>query len=288
YADCHAGVGLESYGPVLNPREPAWYRRQLAGLAATESLDPSAYATRAREAVALGFDALKFDLDAGSTADEGQLRSLYTEEIGAMAARVAAVREAVGPAVEVALDCHWRYPLADVVRIGRALEPYGILWLEDPVPPFNPRSFLTLRESVPVPLCTGENLFTRHGFRELIETQAVHFLSPDLQKVGGLLEARCIAEQAEMYDLLIAPHCIASSIGTVASVHLSAAIPNFAVLEFHGQDVPFWEEILMGLSRPLIRGGRIAVPDAPGFGVELNEAVAREYAKPGEPFFGAA
>jgi L-alanine-DL-glutamate epimerase-like enolase superfamily enzyme len=138
-----------------------------------------------------------------------------------------------------------------------------------------------------VPLCTGENLFLCHGFRELIEAQAVHFVSPDLQKVGGLLEGRRIAEHAEMYDLLVAPHCIASSLGTVASAHLCAAIPNFAVLEFHGQDVPFWEELLIGLPRPLIRNGRLRVPEGPGFGVELNEAVAREFRKPGEGFFEA-
>jgi L-alanine-DL-glutamate epimerase-like enolase superfamily enzyme len=287
YADCHAGIGLESYGPALTPREPEWYRKALAGLEAQESLAPEAFAARARQAVAAGFDALKFDLDADADPTEGQNRALSSREIELMAARVAAVREAVGPDVDLALDCHWRYPLPDVIRIARALEPYDLLWLEDAVPPYNTRSFLTLRQSTSVPLCTGENLFLRHGFRELIESQAVHLISPDLQKVGGLLEARRIADHAEMYDLLVAPHCIASAIGTVASVHLCAAIPNFAVLEFHGQDVPFWDEILTGLPRPVIRNGRVRVPDAPGFGVELNEEVARAYAKPGEGFFEA-
>ena len=97
-------------------------------------------------------------------------------------------------------------------------------------------------------------------------------------------EARRIADHADTYDLLVAPHCIASPLGTVASVHLCAAIPNFAVLEFHGQDVPFWDDILTG-GEPLIRGGRVRVPDGPGLGVELNEALAREYRKRGEGFF---
>jgi len=295
YADCHAGTGLESYGPALSPRTPAWYVERRELLPEGDELSPEAYARRAREAAALGFDALKFDLDAGADTQEGQLRALTAAEIESMAARVGAVRDAVGPGVDLALDCHWRYPLADVVRIAKAMEPFGLLWLEDPVPPFNPQSFLTLRQSTSVPLCTGENLFLRHGFRELIERQAVHFVSPDLQKVGGLLEARRIADHAEMYDLLVAPHCIAGPLGTMASVHLCAAIPNFAVLEFHGQDVPFWEELVSevpgsrfqvpGQGGGIIRNGRIAVPDAPGFGVELNEEAARRYVKPGEPFF---
>jgi gluconate/galactonate dehydratase len=285
YADCHAGIGLESYGPALNPREPEWYREALGRMEVTESLEPAAYAQRAREATARGFDALKFDLDAGASAGEGQLTTLRKEEIDAMVARVSAVREAVGGGVDLALDCHWRYPLADVVRVARAMEPFDLLWLEDPVPPFNTQSFLTLRESTRVPLCTGENLFLRHGFRELIEHQAVHLVSPDLQKVGGLLEARRIADHADMYDLLVAPHCIAGPLGTMASVHFCAAIPNFAVLEFHGQDVPFWEDMIVGAPKPLIRNGRIEVPEGPGLGVELNEALAREYRKPAESFF---
>ncbi|MBM3457370.1 MAG: mandelate racemase/muconate lactonizing enzyme family protein [Armatimonadetes bacterium] len=285
YADCHAGVGLESVGPSLEHREPAWFQAVRAGLTEEHLHEPEASARRARQAVENGFDALKFDLDLDVESQEGQLRALTTDEIQLMAARMAAIRAAVGPGVDVALDCHWRYPLADVIRIAAALEPYGIFWLEDPVPPFNPRSFLTLRESTRVPLCTGENLFTRHGFRELIETQAVHFLSPDLQKMGGLLEGRRVADHAEMYDLLIAPHCIAGPIGLLASCHLCCAIPNFAVLEFHGQDVPFWDEILTGLPRPLIQGGRVRVPDTPGLGAELNEPVARGYGKPGEGWF---
>lgn len=285
YADCHAGGGLESFGPALNPREPQWYLDARAQLVSDERMDPSAYAERARQAVALGFDALKFDLDADETPSEERTRALSPDEIRMMAARIEAVRDAVGYGVDIAVDCHWRYPFADVIRIARAMEPFGLYWLEDPFPPYNTQSFLALRQSTSTPLCTGENLYLRHGFRELIEKQAVHILSPDLQKMGGLMEARRIADHAEMYDLLIAPHCIASPIGTLASAHLCAAIPNFAVLEFHGQDVPFWNDIIVGTEQPVIQNGSVAVTDAPGLGADLNEEVARRYAKPGEGFF---
>jgi gluconate/galactonate dehydratase len=285
YADCHSGFGLESVGPVLQRRTPAWYRAAHAAADGADELSPEAHAERARQAVALGFDALKFDLDAEEEAAAETIRPLGQPEIDRMAARVAAIRAAIGPGVDLALDCHWRYRLADVVRIARACEPFNLLWLEDPVPPNNPHSILALARSTSVPLCTGENLFLSHGFRDLIESQAAQILSPDLQKVGGLAEGRRIADHADMYDLAIAPHCIASPIGTMASAHLCAAIPNFVALEFHGQDVPFWETIATGFERPLFRNGCIVMADAPGLGIELDETVARRYRKEGEPFF---
>jgi L-alanine-DL-glutamate epimerase-like enolase superfamily enzyme len=286
YADCHAGAGLESIGPMMLPRAPEWFRRSAEnGIVAEEELTPAAHAARARQAVRMGFDALKFDLDAGERGSEERHQLLMSREIEAMQERVAAVRADVGPDVDLALDCHWRYAMADVIRIARACEPFNLLWLEDPLPPYNPASFLSLRQASAVPLCTGENLYLCQGFRELIQQQAVHIVSPDIQKTGGLAEARRIAEYADMYDLAVAPHCIASPIGTMAAVHLCASISNFVVLEFHGQDVPFWEACATGFEPPLIRQGSIEVPTGPGLGIELNEEIAREYRKPGEPFF---
>jgi L-alanine-DL-glutamate epimerase-like enolase superfamily enzyme len=109
--------------------------------------------------------------------------------------------------------------------------------------------------------------------------------SPDVQKCGGLLETRRIADLADVHEVAVAPHCIASPIGTVAAAHVAAAIPNFLALEWHGMSVPFWEDLAVGLDHPVIERGRIRVPEAPGLGVELNEELAREYARPGEPFF---
>ena len=286
YADCHAGSGIESIGPGMEHRRPPWYEAAVAALPEEDdSLAPEAHANRARAAVANGFDALKFDLDLVEPDSQDELyRPLTNVEIAAMRDRVAAVRQAIGPGVDLALDCHWRYSLPDAARIARAVEPFGILWLEDAAPPYNAQTFLTLRQSTSVPLGTGENLFLRQGFRELIQQQAVAIISPDCQKAGGLLELRRIADFADTYDILVAPHCIASPLGTMASVHLCAAIPNFVALEFHGQDVPFWDEMLAG-DGPLIRGGRIAVPDRPGLGVELDEEAARAYAAPTEGWF---
>jgi L-alanine-DL-glutamate epimerase-like enolase superfamily enzyme len=202
-----------------------------------------------------------------------------------MAACVAAVREAVGPNVEVALDCHWRYNLPDAMQIAHALEPYHVAWLEDALPPESVDGFRVLRESTRTPICTGENLFLCEGFKPLLEKFALSIISPDIQKTGGLLEAKRIADQAALYEVPIAPHNISSPLGTLASCHVCATMANFMVLEFHGQDVPFWDDLVTGVAKPLIRNGEIVVPEGPGLGVELNEAVAREYAKEGEGFF---
>ncbi|MCA1716933.1 MAG: hypothetical protein LC781_08825 [Actinobacteria bacterium] len=116
-------------------------------------------------------------------------------------------------------------------------------------------------------------------------------IAPDLQKAGGLLEGRRrICDLADTHYVAVAPHCIASPLGTITSAHVAAAVPNFLALEWHGMSVPFWEEMVTAPDGTLLDGlviedGVIRVPDAPGLGVELNEEVAREYALEGEPFF---
>ena len=138
---------------------------------------------------------------------------------------------------------------------------------------------------VGVPIATGENLYRFEGFREILQTHAVGIATPDLQKVGGLAEACRIAQFAEAQTIPVAPHNISSPVGTIASAHVCAAIPNFLVLEFHASDVPFWNDLVIGFPKPIIQDGMIQLPDKPGLGVTLNEEVARKYARKGEPFF---
>jgi gluconate/galactonate dehydratase len=135
------------------------------------------------------------------------------------------------------------------------------------------------------PIATGENHYQRHFFRELLEREAVDILAPDFQKVGGLLEGRRIADMAEVHYMAVAPHNISSPIGTMASVHLCAAIPNFLALEWHAASVPFFDDLVKDRRAPLIQKGYVTVPDRPGLGIELDEQVAYKYRKLGEPFF---
>jgi L-alanine-DL-glutamate epimerase-like enolase superfamily enzyme len=125
-----------------------------------------------------------------------------------------------------------------------------------------------LRRRVDVPLLTGENRYGRHGFRDLIETQAVDFLAPDVPKTGGIAETKKIADMAEAYYQPIVPHNIGSPVATVATAHVGATVPNFVALEYHAREVPWWEELVAG--DDLIEDGTIEVPDAPGLGIELD------------------
>jgi L-alanine-DL-glutamate epimerase-like enolase superfamily enzyme len=134
-----------------------------------------------------------------------------------------------------------------------------------------------LTASTRTPICTGENLYTRFGFRELIQAQGADIVSPDLAKAGGLLEGRRVADLADLYYVNVAPHNIGSPIETMATCHVCAAVPNFLALEFHHLENPVWSDLILG--DPLIREGHISVPDGPGLGVTLNEEAVRRYAK---------
>jgi L-alanine-DL-glutamate epimerase-like enolase superfamily enzyme len=173
---------------------------------------------------------------------------------------------------------------ADAIRIARRLEPLNLLWFEDPCPPENWKDIAEVKRAVLLPVLTGENLNRRAGFQELIENRAVSLVAPDLQKVGGLLEGKRIGELAEIHGIGFAPHNIASPLGVMAAAHVCATLPNFVALEFHGQDVPFWNDLATGGA--LIQHGRVRMSDRPGLGIELNETVAREYRRRGEPWFG--
>ena len=163
-----------------------------------------------------------------------------------------------------------------MIKVARAFEPLDLLWLEDPVPAENVEAMKKVKEASRTPICTGENFYTRFGFRELIHTQAADIVSPDMAKAGGLAEGKRIAEMADLYYMPLAPHNICGPIGTVAMTHVCAAVPNFLTLEFHHLDNAVWENLVV--EGPLIEDGHIATRETPGLGVTLNEDVARENA----------
>ncbi|HEU0247908.1 MAG TPA: mandelate racemase/muconate lactonizing enzyme family protein [Gaiellaceae bacterium] len=276
YADCHAGEALTSYGATLVSRRLSWMEGDADDLdeaAAEVHWAPSAvadvytaerYAERAEEMAERGFTALKFDLDLPLL----PLEDLYARTIspGQLERQVAiaeATVQAVAGRAEVAFDLHWRYAPADALRLARALEHLPLLWLEDPTPPQDLESIARISERTTTPICTGENLYRLDGFAALIDRGGVDILAPDIQKVGGLADARRIAAYGDVHSRPLAPHCIAGPIGTLASAHVCASIPNFLALEWHAASVPFFDE-LVTLGRPLIADGYVALPDAPG------------------------
>lgn len=293
YADCHGGEALESLDEVLRSRQPSWLprdsrhaARDYFGETQENAASPEHYRKQAVAMRSQGYTALKFDLDVpGTEGPDPYNRCLTNQAIDRMVALIGAVQEAVGNNTEIAVDCHWRYNVADVIKLAQELEPFRLLWLEDPVPPDNPDALKAVSSRVRVPIATGENLYLFEGFRKILAEHALAIATPDLQKVGGLATARRIAEFADGQTIPLAPHNISSPVGTLASAHFCASIPNFLLLEFHASHVPFWNDLVEGVPKPIIQNGFIHIPDKPGLGVQLNEDVARRYARRGEPFF---
>jgi gluconate/galactonate dehydratase len=280
YADCHGGEALESLDEVLRSRAPSWTAQTIQH-APKDYFGEHALAMRSK-----GYTALKFDLDVpGTQGSDPYNRCLTNRAIDHMVGLTGAIREAVGFDTDLAVDCHWRYSVSDVVKMAHELEPFRLLWLEDPVPPGNADALRAVSSRIRIPVATGENLFLVEGFREIVETHALGIVTPDVQKVGGLSVACQIANMADEQTIPVAPHNISSPVGTLASAHYCAAIPNFLALEFHADHVPFWNDLVEGMEKPLIQDGFIRLPEKPGLGLQLNEDVARKYARKGEPFF---
>jgi galactonate dehydratase len=225
----------------------------------------------------LGFTALKFDLDVpvqGLRLDWDD-RSLAKPEIEYMAAICAAIRDNLGD-TDFAVDCHARWNTGDAIRLAQALEPFDLLWFEDPVPPQNVAAMAKVTAAVKQPVCTGEALVGRHGFRELLVTQAADVIQPDIPRAGGLAEFKKIAELAELYYISVAPHHMTSPVATMAAAHVCATIPNFLALEHHCLGIPFWNDVVH-TPQAVIERGFVVVPDVPGLGLEVDEAVVRAH-----------
>lgn len=224
---------------------------------------PAAYADAAREAVAQGYGALKAD-----PFDDVFFRA-SPAGIGRVVERVAAVREAVGWDVEIAVDGHQRlYPQA-AIAVARELEPLKLLFFEEPVPSDNLDALAKVAANVNVPLATGERIYTKWGFRPLLERQIVDVVQPDVCHAGGILETRKIAAMAEACDVPIAPHNPNGPVGMAAAVHVAACTPNFLALESTHARAWQWELLRTPLA---ISNGHAELPAAPGLGVELDEA----------------
>jgi len=263
YADCHAGEAMVE--SAEEGQEETTY-------------EPEAYARAARMAVDDGFDVVKFDLDVPSGRDlNRESRHFDPPEVEHKRRVVEAVTDEVGTDAEVAVDLHWNFSVETAERICRAVEPYDLAWVEDPLPPENTEAMRELKRRVDVTLLTGENRYGRHGFRDLIDDQAVDFLAPDVPKVGGIAETKKIADMAETYYQTLVPHNIGSPVATVATAHVGATVPNFYGLEYHAREVPWWEDLVVG--EDLIQEGTMTVPDDPGLGIALDWDAVEEYRK---------
>jgi galactonate dehydratase len=240
---------------------------------------PEEWAEAALQVVGDGFDALKFDPFFADP--EGELllpeRAFPREMADLSYERVAAVREAVGPEVDLLIEVHGNLGTTSAIEMGQWLAELDPFFYEEPVDAMNVECMLKVAQNVPIPIAAGERLYTRYGFREYIEKQVLDILQPDLGLAGGISEVKRIATYAETYDLHIQPHNCAGPVSTAASVQLDACITNFIIQEwfpYRGQD---FLELVDEPLEPQVVGSVFTIPERPGLGLSLNEDAIAQY-----------
>lgn len=234
----------------------------------------------------MGFTAVKIDCDDARNPYRWDTVNwtVNNRELDLIVERVRFVREFLPQEIELAVDGHGRFDMVTGKRLAKAFEPFRLLWFEEPVPAENVAAMRDVRESTTTPICCGENRFLRHGFTDILEQRAADIIMPDLQKCGGLLEGRKIADLAHTYYVPFAPHCVVSPIGTMASCHVCAAVPNFLVLEWHWiSRLELWRNFVR--EGDIIEKGFVTLPERPGIGVEMNEEAARKVQVKDTPWF---
>ena len=237
---------------------------------------PDSLAERASEVIEAGFTALKFD------PIPGRWRTYVSKDVeDAAVENVRAVREAVGPDVDILVEMHRRLAPMHAVRIAHEIERYRPFWYEEPILAENIPALASVRQKINIPVVTGEELYTKFEFREVFERQAADILNPDVCNVGGILELKEIAAMAEPYFVVISPHNFNSTtVGLAATIQVSAAIPNFLITEYFVNLEELGRDIA---KKPFeVKDGYIQIPDAPGLGIDLDEERLAAY--PYKPF----
>ncbi len=212
-------------------------------------------------------------------------RGLLTERgLKQVIACVEAMKKVLGDEIGLALDCGPGWTVKDAITFARALEPLHIAWLEDLItgdytPYPNADVFREVTQSTSLPIHTGEQIYLRQNFKDLIEKQAVNIIGPDPEDVGGIAELKWIAEYADLHGILVAPHGIFDGlIGLAAHVHMAAALPqNYIAFEYPVGQPDWWYEIVEGLPNPIVKRGFIDVWDRPGLGVTFNVQAAKSH-----------
>ncbi len=256
-----------------------------------QTQDPRLFADRLLRRKKMGFTFFKMDLGTSlvqHVPGAVDSRGIATEKgLKMLCEYVAAVKDNIGWDQPLAADHFGPLHVNDSIRYARALEPYGLAWMEDPLQtgtlgwgdaPRNWRAYKEIKEATTTVINTGESLFgLEEGFRPLIENLAVDMIHPDPLTSGAIRETKRIADYASLFGIPTAVHFAGSPVGCMASVHMIATIKDFVAMENHAVDIPWWNDLVRGVPNPLIRDGYIQVPDTPGLGVELNEEVCRQH-----------
>ncbi|MBN2314305.1 MAG: mandelate racemase/muconate lactonizing enzyme family protein [Sedimentisphaerales bacterium] len=202
-----------------------------------------------------------------------------------LAEHFAEAREAVGWKIPIASDHFGHISVNSCIKLGKALQPYQLAWLEDMVPWEYTDMLKEIKNAVDVPLLTGEDIYLLDGFKPLIDGHVVDLVHPDLATAGGIMETKKIGDYAEQAGIAMPMHFAGTPVSFMANVHCAAATENFIALEHHSVDVDWWEDLVTGIDKPLNKDGFATVPETPGLGIELNLDVVKEHLSRGQELF---
>jgi galactonate dehydratase len=227
---------------------------------------PKQNAEEAKVVVDMGYTALKFDPFA-----QENFYKISLEEAQIAEERVAAVRKAVGPNIDILVEAHAKFNVMNAIQLGKRMEQYRPLFYEEPVSQERVSELIEIRRSVNIPIATGERLYTKFPFAEIIEKHAADVLQPDIANAGGITELKKIAAIAEAKHITMAPHNVCSPVGAMAEIHLDASLINFEIQEYHAEFYTgHYFTVLDGFTRQ--KDGYVDLSDTPGLGLELNES----------------
>jgi L-alanine-DL-glutamate epimerase-like enolase superfamily enzyme len=271
-----------------------------------ESESPQECGERAKQRVAMGMTWIKMDFGirllqgqkdmvmepAGQSAWElrNQPHPFVAAEItdkgiDRMCEFVGAVRAAVGYEIPFSIDHLGHIGVKSVIKLAKAYEKFNLEWMEDVIPWIYTDLLKEITEASPTPILTGEDIYEIADFEKLCSNHAVDKIHPDLATSGGILRTHRIGDMAYGYGVPMAMHFAGTPVSCMANVHCAAATRNFLALENHSLDVPFWQDLVTGIEKPIINKGYIKVPDTPGLGITLNDDEVKRHLKPGTGYF---
>jgi galactonate dehydratase len=232
---------------------------------------PGQNGEEAKKVVAMGYTAMKFD-----PFGQHNYYTISLAEAQLAEDRVAAVRQAVGPEVDILVEAHAKFNVATAVQLGKRLEKYRPLFYEEPTSPENIAEMAEVRRRVDIPIATGERLYTKFPFMQLLEAQAADVFQPDIANAGGITELKKISALAEAKHVTMAPHNVCSPVGAMAEFHLDATLVNFLIQEYHAEFyTPHYFTVTNGFPRQ--KDGYVELGDAPGLGLTLDEEEIKKH-----------
>ena len=232
----------------------AWF----AGAKKTEE-----FAQKAKIAVKNGFSGLKWD-PFGK-----EYLNIDPKHLNEALDCIAAVKDAVGDQVHLIIEGHGRFNVPTAVRIGNALEKFGILWFEEPIPPDDKKGIAWVRSKIATPVSGGERLYSRFEYADYLRMECADFWQPDVSHAGGIMEVRKIAAMAESHYIPVCPHNPSGPVANAATLQLAACIPNFYLLETMANDIPWRADV--STEKVKFENSEMFIPDLPGLGIDINE-----------------